>query len=78
VVHWTYQTIQGLSRRRARQISSPFPEGQESQLAAAVVNGSSGVVMICWEHDHIPALAAAFPAVPGTAIPTACSATGSM
>ncbi len=71
VVHRTYQTIQGLSGRVGLQISSPFPEGQESQLAAAVVNGFSGVVLICWEHDHIPALASAFPAVSGTAIPAA-------
>jgi hypothetical protein len=26
-------------------------------------------VLICWEHHHIPALASAFPSVPGTAIP---------
>jgi hypothetical protein len=26
-------------------------------------------VLICWEHHHIPALASAFPSVPGTRDP---------
>jgi hypothetical protein len=67
--HRTYQTIQGLSDRLGLQIVSAFAEGQEPQLAASVVNGYSGVVLICWEHDHIPALASSLPATPGTAIP---------
>jgi hypothetical protein len=28
-----------------------------------------GVVLICWEHDHIPSLASSLPAVEGTVIP---------
>jgi hypothetical protein len=69
--HRTYQTIQGLAGRLGLQINSPFPEGEESDLASSVVNSSSGVVLICWEHDHIPALANAFPLVPDTVIPAA-------
>lgn len=65
--HRTYQTIQGLAGRLGLPITSAFAEGQEAQLAASVVSGSSGVVLICWEHDHIPSLAAALPVVPGTA-----------
>jgi hypothetical protein len=65
----TYQTIQGLSDRLGLQIVSTFAEGQEPQLAASVVSGYSGIVLICWEHDHIPALASSLPAIPGTAIP---------
>ena len=67
--HRTYQTIQGLSGRLGLAIVSAFAEGQEPQLAASVVSGYSGVVLICWEHDHIPALASSLPAVPGTVIP---------
>ncbi len=67
--HRTHQTIQGLSDRLGLQIVSTFAEGQESELAASVVSGYPGVVLICWEHDHIPALASSLPAVPGTAIP---------
>jgi hypothetical protein len=55
--------------RRGVAIDSSFGEGQEPQLAASVVSSYSGVVLICWEHDHIPALASALPTVPGTAIP---------
>jgi len=67
--HRTYETILGLSGRLGVAIDSPFGEGQEPQLAASVVSSYSGVVLICWEHDHIPALASALPTVPGTAIP---------
>lgn len=69
--HRTYQTIQGLSGRLAVPINSPFAEGQESALASAVIADYTGVVLICWEHQHIPAIAAALPTVSGTQIPTA-------
>jgi hypothetical protein len=29
----------------------------------------SGVVLICWEHKHIPVIASSLPVVSGTAIP---------
>jgi hypothetical protein len=66
--HRTYQTIQGLSSRLGIPIVSSFEVGQEPELAASVVSGYSGVVLICWEHDHIPALASALP-TSGAAIP---------
>jgi len=69
--HRTYQTIQGLSDRLGLPIVSDFAEGQEPQLAASVVSGYSGIVLICWEHDHIPALASSLPVIPGTVIPPA-------
>jgi hypothetical protein len=69
--HRAYQTIQGLSGRLGIQIVSDFAEGQEPQLAASVVSGYSGVVLICWEHSRIPALASALPTVAGTVIPPA-------
>jgi hypothetical protein len=67
--HRTYQTIQDLAGRLDLMIGTPFEKGHETQLAASVVSGYSGVVLICWDHDHIPALATALPATPGTAIP---------
>ncbi len=67
--HRTYQTIQGLSDRLGVPIVSDFAEGQEPQLAGSVVSSYSGVVLICWEHDHIPSLASSLPAVQRTAIP---------
>jgi hypothetical protein len=68
-VHRTYQTIQGLSGRLDVPIVSDFAEGQEPQLAASVVSTSSGVVLICWEHRHIPAIASSLPTSTGTVIP---------
>jgi hypothetical protein len=67
--HRTYQTIQGLSDRLGVAIVSAFAEGDEPALAANVVSSYSGVVLICWEHDHIPAIATSLPTVPGTVIP---------
>ena len=67
--HRTCQTIQGLSDRLGLAIVSDFAEGSEPQLAASVVSSYSGVVLICWEHDHIPAIATSLPTVAGTVIP---------
>ncbi len=67
--HRTYQTIQGLSGRLGVPINSPVAEGQESALARAVVADYTSVVLICWEHQHIPAIATALPTVSGTQIP---------
>jgi hypothetical protein len=67
--HRTHQTLRGLSDRIGVEITADFARGQEPQLAAAVLNGGPGAVLICWEHSHIPALAAALPLVSGTVIP---------
>jgi hypothetical protein len=72
-LHRTYQTIQGLSARLGLAIQSPAPVGQESALAQAVLASGSPVVLICWEHHHIPLIAQAIPTVAGTAIPAAWS-----
>jgi hypothetical protein len=69
--HRTYETIQGLSGRLGVPINSPFAEGEEAALASAVVADYAGVVLICWEHQHIPAIGAALPTAPGTQIPAA-------
>ena len=69
--HRTYQTIQGLSERLGVPIVSDYAEGDEPALASHVVSQYSGVVLICWEHDHIPSLASSLPVTPGTAIPQA-------
>jgi hypothetical protein len=67
--HRTYQTIQGLAGRLKVAIGTPFEVGQEAPLAASLVSGYSGVVLICWDHERIPALAEALPTAPGTVIP---------
>jgi len=67
--HRSYQTIQGLSEHLELPITSPFAQGQERELADSLVRDHSGVVLICWEHKHIPAIASSLPVVSGTAIP---------
>jgi len=69
--HRTYQTIQGLSERLGVPIQSPVPEGQEPALAATVQASGGEVVLICWEHQHIPALAQAIPTLEAATIPSA-------
>jgi hypothetical protein len=67
--HRSYQTIQGLSEHLGLPITSEFAQGQEQQLADNLVGSHSGVVLICWEHKHIPVIASSLPVVDGTAIP---------
>jgi hypothetical protein len=67
--HRSYQTIQGLSEHLGLAITARFAQGQEQQLADSLVAGHRGVVLICWEHKHIPVIAAALPLAGGTAIP---------
>src|ERR1700759_2156317 len=67
--HRAYQTIQGLSDHLGLPITSEFAQGQEQQLADKLVGSASGVVLICWEHKHIPVIAASLPVVSGTVIP---------
>jgi hypothetical protein len=69
VAHRTHQTVQGLAGRLKVAIGTPFEVGQEAPLAASLVSGYSGVVLICWDHERIPALAEALPTAPGTVIP---------
>ena len=33
------------------------------------MRSGSGVVLICWEHSHIPVIASSLPVVSGTAVP---------
>ena len=67
--HRAYQTIQGLSDHLGLPIRSPFSQGEEAQLADSLVREHSGVVLICWEHKHIPLIASALPLASGTVIP---------
>ena len=67
--HRTHQTIREISERLGIDIATDFPKGHEPQLAAALAESGPGAVLICWEHGHIPALAAALPLAHGTVIP---------
>jgi hypothetical protein len=67
--HRTYQTILGLSGWSGVPIDSPYAEDEDKALARAIVEGSSGTVLVCWEHHHIPDITRAIPTTAGTVIP---------
>lgn len=67
--HRTYQTLQGLGERFGLPIAPACAEGEEASLASSLMRDHKGVVLICWDHAHIPALATALPLAEGTAIP---------
>jgi hypothetical protein len=46
-----------------------LPTGQEPALVATILAGGGQVVLLCWEHHRIPALAQVIPTVNATAIP---------
>ena len=68
-IHRPYQTVLGLSRRLGLPIQSPDLLGQEAAFADAVLSSGAEMVLICYEHHHIPALVRGIPTVDGTAIP---------
>lgn len=47
------QTISALGDALGITLDTRFEKGQEGDLAVDVL-GRSGVVLICWEHQHIP------------------------
>jgi hypothetical protein len=67
--HRSYQTIQGLSEHLGMAITTDFAQGHEQELAGSLIRDSSGVVLVCWEHSHLPVIAAALPVEIGTVIP---------
>jgi hypothetical protein len=64
------ETIQALSDRSTVPIMTGFGVNDEQSLAEAVLVDSAQTVLICWEHNRIPLIAAAIPTKDPTAIPT--------
>ena len=70
MIQRTYQTIQGLAGRLNVTINNVLSVGQEPELVEMMLNGCSDVVLVSWEHHHIPRIAVNIPVVPGTVIPS--------
>ncbi|MGD0880746.1 MAG: hypothetical protein ABSB09_04145 [Acidimicrobiales bacterium] len=68
--HRTNQTILALAQRLGLPIGTHVGEHEVAALAKSLVRDSSGVVIVCWEHQHIPAIAQALPVVNSSEIPT--------
>lgn len=62
------QTVRPLAALLGLEIDVRFPKGEETALVASLL-GRDGVVLVAWEHEHIPALVAAMPGAP--AVPQA-------
>jgi broad specificity phosphatase PhoE len=41
-------------------LQTPYAVGEESQLAQTIYDTEDGVVLVAWEHNHIPPIAQAF------------------
>jgi broad specificity phosphatase PhoE len=65
----THETIAPLAALLRLEVESPYKEGDEKKLAGKLAAATSGVTLICWEHKHLPAIAANIPTAPGTTIP---------
>lgn len=68
--HRTHQTIQPLALLLLVSIECPYAVGDEAKLARKVAAATTGVTLICWEHQCIPDIAVNIPVPAGTQIPT--------
>jgi broad specificity phosphatase PhoE len=50
-------TVQPLADRLKKQIDTSFLKGEEAALVSAI-STAGGVVLVAWEHEHIPQIAA--------------------
>lgn len=61
------ETITPLAERLGIEVDLTFAKGQEPELAA-VISNASGVVLVCWQHENIFAIADAMDPKP-TGVP---------
>ena len=62
------QTVKPLAALLGIAVDVRFGKGQEAAIMAAVLE-RDGVVLVAWEHEHIPALVAALPDAPAVPQP---------
>jgi hypothetical protein len=68
--HRPHETILPLSELVKLEIKTKYSEGEEAALAEHVASETSGVTLICWEHNAILEIARSMPLLPGPEIPT--------
>lgn len=59
-VHRTTQTVTPLAQRWGLAVQTPVAKGHEPHLVKDFLGPAQGVVLVCWEHHHLPPLAQAF------------------
>jgi hypothetical protein len=52
----TYQTIEPLGELIGQTTQQPYAVGEEEDLGALLSTSTSGVTLVCWEHNHLPAI----------------------
>jgi hypothetical protein len=67
--HRPYETILPLSKLLHIEINTTYDEGKEAKLAEDLAAGTTGVALVCWEHNAIIDIARSIPLLPGPQIP---------
>lgn len=57
-MHRPYQTLMPTAAKLGLPIQTPFPEGQEADLAQTILQQAGADVLVCWEHHHLPMIVA--------------------
>ncbi len=63
-----FETLSPLAARLNLPVDACYPVGDEAGLAAAILH-LGGVVLVAWEHQHIPLIARALPLRDASAVP---------
>jgi hypothetical protein len=65
----THETLQPLAKLPGLSVESPFKKAQGADLAKVLAAETTGVSLVCWEHDAIIDIARNMPLLPGPEIP---------
>lgn len=73
--HRTTETVTPMAHRLHLAVQTPVPKGEEEQLVTEFLARTPGVLLVCWEHHHLPTLAhelAAFAGISDDDLPPVC------
>lgn len=62
--HRVHQTVEPLAARLGVRIEHPVGVDHPRKLYDSVLAALAGAVLVCWDHEHLPALAASIPRSP--------------
>lgn len=64
--HRVHQTVAPLAARLGVPIEHPVGVEHPRKLYASVLAEVQGAVLVCWDHEHLPAMAASIPLSPSS------------
>jgi hypothetical protein len=53
-------------------LQTPYPVGEEAPLVQTILDSEDGVVLVAWEHNHLPVIAQAFSNAAPASWPSCC------